>query len=154
MISDRLIVINRCQSTLCRRVMAYIPAVPQAIEVLETGSDSCEHVFDPGKAVSLRRDVLVLHGIWTVGRHSVESGMDVRAHILADMLGFEPGEAVPVTEIPLQLVDVEARELTWQGVCTAARVARMVAVTVTLSAEKGSWSSVVAYLERWQHYVM
>ncbi len=151
MINDKaLIVINRCQSTLCRHVLAYIPGDSQPIIVTETGSDTCEHAFDPSMAVSMRRDVLILHGIWTVGRVSVDTGMDARAHVLAETLGYRAGDAIPVTEIPLQLVSVAERELTWQGVCVAARVAARIAA----KSPNAGWSRISEYLARWQHHVM
>ncbi len=156
MISDREIVINRCQSTLCRHVLAWIRGQNTAIEVHETGSDTCDHVYDPSMAVSLRRDVLILHALWTVGRLVGEGSIDLRAHVLADSLGYRAGDAIPVAEIPLQLVNVAERELTWQGVSVAARVARRVADHRWSADDVTSarWQAIRAYLDRWQHHIM
>lgn len=80
-----------------------------------------------------------------------------RAHVLADMSGYQPGESVPITEIPLQLVDIDGRQLTWQGTCVAARVAARITDRFAMSGHTDTWrkwSAVAEYLARWQHHVM
>lgn len=158
MINDAEIIINRCTMPSCRMLAVHVSRRSGMQMLTESaGSAPCErrddHRYDQWARMTLRRDVLVLQGLWTVGR-SIVPGLpsDPTAHILADRLGWSLGEDAALASLP---ADMHAWQgLTWEAVM----LARLVAETTRDQWDVGDrrhmvWRDVAAYLTLWSDRV-
>lgn len=162
MISDIEITVNRCVKPGCGIVAFLGSRRTGMVTVREFQGDTpCErftdHEMPSWTRDSIIRDVLILRALWTVGR-SVTPGLpsDPTAYVLADSIGWTPGEAAELSSLPawLRSPQGESREVSWEAVMLGLRVAETVRdewhASHTLHFR---WDRIVRYLTTWSDRV-
>lgn len=161
MISDAEIIVNRCAKPGCGVVAMFPSRRAGMIFIREFGGNTpCEKITDHEMPAWTRehiiRDVLILRALWTVGR-AVTPGMlsDPTAHILADAIGWMPGDPAEISSLPSWLRETpDNREVSWYAVMLALRVAEAVRDEWNVDHSRYiRWNRVVRYLTTWSDRV-
>lgn len=159
MINEAEIIVNRCGRLGCGIVAVFIlrRQLPQWIREY-AGSTPCEHIPEHDMSewtrATIRRDVLILRALWTVGR-SITPGLpsDPTCHMLADAIGWRLGDPAELSALPTWMHGTPG-DVTWPTVILAARVAKSAAENWDTShALHGRWSRVAEYLRTWSDRV-
>jgi len=150
-ISRREVVINVCAGGGDCEFTAVLPSLRAGRVMVESAQPVDDpdhlHTFQAQSRMSIRRDVLILRALWTVGRYG--DRIEASAYIMADLLAWTPDQTASITEIPLYLRADDGLSLTDTGV----RVARAVALMMMVDYPRDSgayqiWHRIADYLER------